>query len=179
MYNNGVLMHIETKLDTYKKKYDEWKSTFNNIYSSTPYELSLTENAENLISYWQSTVDFYLLTSYQLGFDPLEIFKFLSTVLYIIISVVLHILILSIVLPISAIFFSPKESIQDVAKDFIEKGLISIQSIGFALFDLVFQSIAFSLCIVVRPFISLYYAIDYMSSHYCHERPVNNQLHFA
>lgn len=143
-------------MNTYQAKYKEWRDSFAEIYSSAPYNHSLIENANNLLAYWECTFDFYVLNSYNLGIDILEVFKFLSTIGYIILSIILHALILTIVLPVAAIFFSTNESLSSILYELLQNSLIALQSIHFAIFDLIFQTIAFSLSIFIKPFIALY-----------------------
>ncbi|NBX85287.1 MAG: hypothetical protein EBQ95_06760 [Gammaproteobacteria bacterium] len=130
------------------KNYDAWRKSFIDIYSATPYQYTLNENADHLFSYWELSWNYYMDIN---PINPIQLFNLLSTMFYIQLSIIIHLLILSFILPVAAIFLNYDENILTTLGNWIKDSLIAIQSIHFSLLDLIVQPVLFALSLLCSP----------------------------
>jgi hypothetical protein len=130
------------------KIFDAWRKSFINIYSATPYKNSLNENADQLFMHWELSWHYYMDTN---PIAPMHLFSLLSAMIYIQLSIIVHLFTLTFMLPVAALFLTSDENMLTTLGKWIQSSAISIQSIHFALLDLLVQPILFSLSILLSP----------------------------
>ena len=133
---------------TNSDKFDAWRKSFIDIYSATPYLYSLNENADYLFSYWGQTWDYYMNTN---PLNPMTLLNLLSTMFYIQLSILIHLLILTFVLPVAALFLNYDETIFQTLSKWLNDSSIAIQSIHFSLLDLIVQPLIYALSFLFSP----------------------------
>lgn len=127
---------------------NKWQSKFKEIYSSIPYQNSLIDNADNFLQFWQISWEYYHSEAFV---NPYTVVNLILTLIYILISILNHILILIFALPISAIFLSSDQPMWTTLEEWINESAIAIQSICFSLLDLIAQPLIFCLSLLLKP----------------------------
>jgi hypothetical protein len=130
------------------ESFEVWRKSFIDIYSAAPYQKTLGENADNLFNYWELTWDYYMSVNL---FNPMHLFNLFSSVIYILLSITIHVITLLFILPVSALFLNSDENIQSTLIKWAHASSISIQSFFFALMDLIVQPLIFALSILLSP----------------------------